>query len=184
MTYCTISQCFTKAFFSIKGTYYQVEIMGQKITWIAPYQFNQRLPFEIDYKVIGTFREFYVALLRFVNFKLFKDLGLPYPPKDVKGISTDFLDEGNQIYLRTDQMRQLQAIAQKKFQEEYEDSVEKIGVSDEFKNTPEMVALTKKHEEMKRQRRLFSKCTFLLNREVPIYGLQYLILSFGGAFYS
>jgi len=28
MTYCTISQCFTKAFFSIKGIYYQVEIMG------------------------------------------------------------------------------------------------------------------------------------------------------------
>lgn len=57
-------------------------------------------------------------------------------------------------------------------------------MSDEFKNTPEMTALTKKHEEMKRQRRLFSKCTFLLNREVPIYGLQYLVLSFGGAFYS
>jgi len=26
--YCTVSQCFTKAFFSIKGVYYRVEIMG------------------------------------------------------------------------------------------------------------------------------------------------------------
>ena len=28
MLYCTVSQCFTKAFFSIKGIYYRVEIMG------------------------------------------------------------------------------------------------------------------------------------------------------------
>lgn len=53
--------------------------MGQTVTWVAPYQFNQRLPFDIDYKVIGTFAEFYLALLRFTNFKLFKDIGLAYP---------------------------------------------------------------------------------------------------------
>lgn len=61
--------------------------MGQSITWVSPYQFNQKLPFDIDYKVIGTFKEFYVALMRFVNFKLYKDLGLSYPPKDIQGIS-------------------------------------------------------------------------------------------------
>jgi pescadillo protein len=55
--------------------------MGQNITWIAPYAFNQKLPFDIDYKVIGTFQEFYVQLLRFVNFKLFSELGEAYPPK-------------------------------------------------------------------------------------------------------
>jgi len=57
-------------------------------------------------------------------------------------------------------------------------------VSEEFKNTPEMLALTKKHDEMKRQRRLFSKCTFLFNRETPTYCLQYLVLSFGGTYYT
>jgi pescadillo protein len=50
--------------------------MGQNITWVAPYQFNQRLPFDIDYKVMNTFKEFYTALLKFMNFKLFSDLGL------------------------------------------------------------------------------------------------------------
>ena len=89
MTYYSIAQCFKKSFFSIKGIYYQVEIMGQSITWVAPYQFNQRLPFDIDYKVIGTFREFYTALLRFVNFKLYSDLGIQYPPKEIQGLEFD-----------------------------------------------------------------------------------------------
>ena len=81
MLYCSLTQCFQKAFFSIKGIYYQVEIMGQQITWIAPYQFSQKMPFDIDYKVMGTFLEFYTALLRFINFKLFSDMGFEYPVK-------------------------------------------------------------------------------------------------------
>lgn len=79
MLYCTVSQCFSKAFFSIKGIYYRVEIMGQPITWVQPYKFNQRLPFDIDYKIMSTFTEFYMSLLKFVNFKLYSDLGLRYP---------------------------------------------------------------------------------------------------------
>jgi hypothetical protein len=46
-----------------------------------------------------------------------------------------------------------------------------------------MLELTKKHEQLKRQRKLFSKCSFLLNRETPVFCLQYVILSFGGKFY-
>lgn len=83
MTYCSVSQCIKKVFFSIKGIYYQVELMGQSVTWVAPYAFNQRLPFDIDYRVISTFREFYVALLRFINYKLFAELGMEYPPKNL-----------------------------------------------------------------------------------------------------
>ena len=179
MTYCTVAQCFKKAFFSIKGIYYQVEIMGQNITWVAPFQFNQRLPFDIDYKVIGTFREFYTALLRFVNYKLYSELGMQYPPQNIQGLELD-----QSVYISTPQIQKLQAVAQKKFTQQYQDSVEQIGVSEEFKNTPEMLELTKKHDLMKKQRKLFSKCVFLFNRETPIYALQYLVLSFGGSFYT
>ena len=182
MTYCTIAQCFKKAFFSIKGIYYQVEIMGQNITWVAPYQFNQRLPFDLDYKVIGTFKEFYTSLLRFVNFKLYKDLEISYPPTFIEGVSASVTEDTQ--YLKPSQIQELQQIAQKKFAQQYSQSIEEIGVSEEFKNTPEMVELTKKHEQMKRQRKLFAKCNFLFNREVPVYALQYLVLSFGGNFYT
>jgi pescadillo protein len=88
MLYCTVSQCFTKAFYSIKGIYYRVEILGQQITWVQPYKFNQRLPFDVDYKVMGTFTEFYIALLKFVNYKLFSDCGMTYPVSDFPALDT------------------------------------------------------------------------------------------------
>ena len=45
-----------------------------------------------------------------------------------------------------------------------------------------MKKLTQKEEHVKRQREVFAKCVFLLNRETPIYLLQHLVLSFGGIF--
>ncbi len=45
-----------------------------------------------------------------------------------------------------------------------------------------MKKLTKKEEALKKQKELFSSLIFLLNRETPVYSLQYLILSFGGIF--
>ena len=148
MLYCTVTQCFKKCFFSIKGVYYQVEIMGQPITWIAPYQFNQRLPFDVDYKVMSTFLEFYRALLKFVNFKLFTDLGQKYPPEY-------YQKEKNQtsIYLDTVQIQDLQKIARKKFASSESLGQQKSGkyqISEEFKQTPEMQLLNQKEEQMKK----------------------------------
>ncbi|KAJ3115785.1 mRNA-binding ribosome synthesis protein nop7, partial [Nowakowskiella sp. JEL0407] len=79
--YVVYSKCLVKTFLSIKGIYYQVEIRGQQITWIVPYQFSQALPSDVDFKVMGTFLELYQTHLGFVNFKLYTDAGLSYPPK-------------------------------------------------------------------------------------------------------
>jgi pescadillo protein len=87
MLYCSAAQCVTKCFLSIKGVYYRVQIMGTQVTWIQPYKFNQRLPFDVDYRVMGTFLEFYQSLLRFVNYKLFTDCGMSYPLKDMYPVS-------------------------------------------------------------------------------------------------
>jgi pescadillo protein len=56
-------------------------VNGQPITWLVPHQFNQILPVDVDYKVMLTFMHFYETLIRFVNFKLYHDLGYDYPPK-------------------------------------------------------------------------------------------------------
>ncbi|KAJ7456683.1 Pescadillo N-terminus-domain-containing protein [Mycena latifolia] len=74
-----------KSFLSIKGIYYQAEVMDQTVTWLVPYQFTQSIPADVDVRVMLTFLELYQTLLGFVYFKLYTDCGLVYPPPlDVK----------------------------------------------------------------------------------------------------
>lgn len=70
-----------KSFLSIKGIYYQATIQGQDILWLVPYKFVQRVTGDVDYRIMGTFVEFYVTLLGFVNFRLYHSIGLIYPPR-------------------------------------------------------------------------------------------------------
>jgi pescadillo protein len=65
----------------VKGVYYQSELLGQKITYITPHRYPQQLPADVDYRVMCTFLDFYLTLLKFVNFKLYLGAGLVYPPE-------------------------------------------------------------------------------------------------------
>lgn len=78
--YCAIAQNFKKGFISIKGIYINIEIMGTEVTWLTPFNYSQKLTYEVDYSIMLDFLELYTSLLRFVNLKLFKDIGLEYPP--------------------------------------------------------------------------------------------------------
>ncbi|GAB4820488.1 hypothetical protein N2152v2_007534 [Parachlorella kessleri] len=69
-----------KVFVSVKGYYYQAEVLGQAVTWLVPHQLSQVLPTDVDYRVMLTFLEFYTTLVQFVNFKLYHSRGLRYPP--------------------------------------------------------------------------------------------------------
>jgi pescadillo protein len=69
-----------KVFLSIKGIYYQAEVDGQDVTWLAPYKFVQSLPEDVDFSVMTTFHEFYENMLKFTMFKLYHDGGMAYPP--------------------------------------------------------------------------------------------------------
>ena len=94
--YILHSHSLRKVFLSIKGVYYQAEVMGQNVTWFVPYQFTQnvsslhgifngilnsgQIPADVDVRVMLTFLELYQTLLGFVFFKLYTDTGLVYPP--------------------------------------------------------------------------------------------------------
>ncbi|KAL1440420.1 hypothetical protein MTO96_009461 [Rhipicephalus appendiculatus] len=50
MHYVIETRALRKVFVSIKGFYYQAEIMGQTITWIVPHNFSFRQPVDVDFK--------------------------------------------------------------------------------------------------------------------------------------
>lgn len=77
--YVAKSGSLKKAFVSIKGIYYQAIIQGRPVTWLAPLDFAPNIPSDVDFRVMGTFLEFYQCLLGFVNFRLFSTIGWKYP---------------------------------------------------------------------------------------------------------
>lgn len=79
--YLIATNSLRKSFLSIKGIYYQATIQGQDIMWLVPYKFVQRVTQDVDYRIMGTFVEFYCTLLGFVNYRLYTSIGLVYPPK-------------------------------------------------------------------------------------------------------
>ncbi|TDL28671.1 hypothetical protein BD410DRAFT_237625 [Rickenella mellea] len=78
--YIMHSRALRKVFLSIKGVYYEAEVMEQTVNWLVPYQFTQNIPTDVDVRVMLTFLELYQTLLGFVFFKLYTDAGLVYPP--------------------------------------------------------------------------------------------------------
>jgi pescadillo protein len=79
--YLITTNSLRKSFLSIKGIYYQATIQGQDVMWLVPYRFVQRVTGDVDYRIMGTFVDFYATLLGFVNFRLYTSIGLVYPPK-------------------------------------------------------------------------------------------------------
>ncbi|KAI4160244.1 MAG: hypothetical protein L6R39_000239 [Caloplaca ligustica] len=79
--YLITTHSLRKSFISIKGIYYQATIQGQDILWLVPHKFVQRVTGDVDFRIMGTFVEFYTTLLGFVNYRLYTSIGLLYPPK-------------------------------------------------------------------------------------------------------
>lgn len=133
--------------------------MGVQITWLQPYRFNQRLPFDVDYKIMGTFLEFYQALLKFANFKLFADIGQRYPLGD------SYPQSQTSTYLDPALVKKMQSHVQK-----LSDAADQEALTNsEFKDAPEMQQITQRSEQLKKQRKLLANCNFWMGRETPVY---------------
>eukprot|EP00658_Telonema_sp_P-2_P080608 TRINITY_DN8054_c0_g4_i1.p1 TRINITY_DN8054_c0_g4~~TRINITY_DN8054_c0_g4_i1.p1 ORF type:complete len:527 (-),score=151.08 TRINITY_DN8054_c0_g4_i1:289-1869(-) len=152
--YLIRSRSLSKVFLSIKGVYYQAEVMGQTVTWVTPHKFTPTLDKDVDLKVMLTFLEFYEVLLHFVNYKLYHEHSLVYPP-DLDHVWNPFAKNGPGLA-----------------------AVNNLKSKDETARDAEVEGWS--HSE---GTSIFKDCTFYLGREVPMESLLFVISSHGGQVY-
>ncbi|XP_044052793.1 pescadillo [Siniperca chuatsi] len=185
MNFVIASRALKKVFISIKGIYYQAEVMGQLITWLVPYQFSHDHPTDVDYRVMATFTEMYTTLLGFINFRLYHSLNLLYPPKldskaesELKGEDEDDYAMNSESYLEKLSALSASLARVVSTAEEEEAELDQFPVDGE--DMEKMEAREKEQKQQEAQKKLFEGLKFFLNREVPRESLAFLIRCFGG----
>ncbi|XP_003974965.1 pescadillo [Takifugu rubripes] len=183
MNFVITSRALRKVFISIKGIYYQAEVMGQLVTWLVPYQFAHDHPTDVDYRVMATFTEVYTTLLGFVNFRLYHSLNLAYPPKiDTKTESQLREDDEDYAMNSESYLEKLSALSSSLARvisaEDEEAEVDQFPVDGE--DMAKMEAQEKEQKQLEAQKKLFEGLKFFLNRETPRESLAFVIRCFGG----
>jgi pescadillo protein len=176
--YVIRARCLRKVFASIKGYYFQADINGHLVTWLAPHQFAQDLPPEIDFRVMLTFLEFYRAVVKFCNFKLYADLGLAYPPKRI--MEKD--ETSAEVAALEVEMRAAGKERQVKADEEAKENEGMAAeVAADFGETSkEAVAMQTQLTMTNRMKTVFKGLRVFVNREVPLRPIYFCLLC-GGA---
>jgi len=179
MHYVMASKSLKKVFISIKGIYYQAEVMGQTITWITPHQRSHSHPDEVDYRIMCTFVEFYTTMLGFINYRLFQTLNLFYPPKLDIDVTVNDGDlclpiEASGEYISS-LTKTLKSVLSDPEGEEVMDDIPNLN------DDPEQVNEAKlEFDKSVKFHKLFENLKFFLNREVPREAVTFIIRSFGG----
>ncbi|XP_018524975.1 pescadillo [Lates calcarifer] len=185
MNYVIAARALRKVFISIKGIYYQAEVMGQPITWLVPYQFSHDHPTDVDYRVMATFTELYTTLLGFINFRLYHSLNLLYPPKLDSKAASELKEEDEEDFAMNSEcyLEKLSALSASLARvvstaEEEEAELDQFPVEGE--DMEKMEAREKEQKQQEAQKKLFEGLKFFLNREVPRESLAFVIRCFGG----
>ncbi|CDQ85954.1 unnamed protein product [Oncorhynchus mykiss] len=172
------------AFISIKGIYYQAEVLGQLITWLVPYQFAHDHPTDVDYRVMATFTEMYTTLFGFINFRLYQTLNLVYPPKLDSKAESELKAEHEEDFAMDSEsyLEKLSALSASLARvvataEEEENQFDQFPADGE--DLENMEARQKEQKEQEAQNRLFEGLKFFLNREVPRESLAFILRCFG-----
>lgn len=185
MCYVIESKSLRNVFISIKGYYYQAEVMGQLITWLVPHQFVLTTAQGIDFKIVRSFTEFYITLLGFINFKLYSSLSLYYPPKINYNLSQD--DEkcirgDDEDFARYELISALNKPLVSMKSKEDEDEV-KLDVFEENEEEDEDSQKAEKNftlNQLVKLQNLFNGLKFYVCREVPREAVVFVIRCFGG----
>ncbi|MBN3275069.1 PESC protein, partial [Polyodon spathula] len=185
MNYIIASRCLQKVFLSIKGIYYQADVLGQLITWLVPYQFAHNHPTDVDYRVMATFTEFYTTLLGFVNFRLYQTLNLAYPPKLDSKDEAELRAENDEEYAMDsesylEKLSALSASLARVVSSSEEEEVELDQFPVEGEDVEQLEARQKEQLQSEAHKKIFEGLKFFLNREVPREPLAFIIRCFGG----
>eukprot|EP00752_Nemacystus_decipiens_P012603 g11162.t1 len=191
--YVSKAKCLSKVFVSIKGIYFQAEVMGQPVTWVTPHMFTTRYPRDVDFSIMLTFLEFYETLLKFAMFKLFHTLNLRYPP------TLDAELDGADAGLSTLKTQSLEGVSGEGEREDQEDGEEpeeeehrvlpstkgerreaKRKLKEEAKKLKDILADDGAGGEEERRKRLFKGLKFFFGREVPKGWLELVVSACGG----
>nr|CCC92890.1 unnamed protein product [Trypanosoma congolense IL3000] len=73
-SYVERSHTLSKGFISIKGYYFEALVRGERVRWLCPHEYANKFPAGIQQYIMISFLEFYLELMRFVLFKLERDL--------------------------------------------------------------------------------------------------------------
>jgi len=180
MHYVIASKSLRKVFISIKGIYYQCDLMGQTITWVTPHKVAYEHPTEVDYKIMSTFTEFYTTLLGFVNYRLYSTLQLHYPPKLTLEGETG--EQVSDMCMDSERFQERLAALSQTLKTVTEDQTDDMQ-PDEFpvSEDPDQVEEARiEAEKLQRLCKLFSTGKFFLSREVPRESLTFILRACGG----
>lgn len=184
--YVIASKSLRKTFISIKGIYFQAEIMGQTITWIVPHKRGYDHPVDVDYRIMATFVEFYTTMMGFINFKLYQSLGLQYPPQ--LKLETEPKVEGEEdqelctpAEKRDESLAALSQTLQGLYEDEEEEDVQLDQFPSQETDDPDTIEKAKvEQQKMQKLQNLFKGCKFFINRECPRETLTFIIRAAGG----
>jgi len=130
---------------------------------------------------MATFLEFYTTLLGFVNFKLYSELGLIYPPKLTFAATTSLSTLCSEDEFSDEFLASLGLPIMKKPDANPVDQIEVDQEAAQLLGTTEAdEANRRKEEETKILQKLFSKCKFFISREVPREMFAFAIRACGG----
>ncbi|XVE84027.1 hypothetical protein DITRI_Ditri16bG0135700 [Diplodiscus trichospermus] len=182
-----------KAFVAVKGIYYQAEVDGQNITWLAPHARQQVLTDDVDFNVMLTFLEFYEALLGFVNFQLYHSINVKYPPildPRLEALAADlyalsrYFDANHKASIQVPQLA-----GSSRSEQEQESDLRLAQLQHQLPaNEPgalmhlvQNAASEIEEDEATRDcKKLFQNKKIFLSREVPRESLLFVIPAFGG----
>lgn len=173
-------------FISIKGYYFQAEIKGQKVTWMVPhyYPFQPQSRSEVDFRLMSIFVEFYTIMLGFVNYRLYNQLNMVYPPQFPSNLFQD-TDES----LSDEQAFVSERIAALNFdllridpsaEENEADDDLHIDLLEGENESEQIKQMKEKAAEERKLKNLCKGLKIFINREVPREPLVFLIRCLGG----